>query len=302
MNLFSTNDRKTDLKIRINRGRYNLIFFVLTSVINIFLITTGSQMILPYSSAISNYSVALGIAESLKSANDSLRVLGLVIACTILMALALCYILSKNKPFYLVIAISLIVADTAALAIIEGVNGTLASPLVILDIVIHALAVFYIASGIKASKELQTLPAEETTSHVTSDNNVDNQTEYQNNSDAISESFENDYNADNEYDNENVDDADLTQPIGKYIDDGTEPLVQGTYNGLKVFVVIRNNIAELVINGFVCDEFDTTNTYEFQLRAFVNDIDFTFDYKETEKSEIMYLYADNVLLDSLGIG
>jgi hypothetical protein len=56
-----------------------------------------------------------------------------------------------------------------------------------------------------------------------------------------------------------------------------------------------------VINGFVCDELDVSYLNEFQLRAFVNDIDFTFDFKETESGKVMYLYADNELLDSLGL-
>ncbi len=295
MNLFSTNDRKTDLKIRVNRGRYNLIFIVLMSVINIFMISSGSEMFLPYSSSISNYSVALGIAESQKSGSDALRILGLVVACAVLMIFMVCYILSKSKPFYLIISLAVIFADTLVLAIIGGVNGTLTSPLVILDIVIHILAIFYIASGIKAAKELRTLPAEEdeAKTHI-EENPIDEN--------VITEDEEDDY-SENQTDFETEDEEeDLTQPIGKYNDDGTEPLVQGVYEGLTVFAVIREDKAELVINNFVCDEFDVSEVYEFQLRAFVNDIEFTFDYKETENGEIMYLYADDTLLDSLGIG
>ena len=105
----------------------------------------------------------------------------------------------------------------------------------------------------------------------------------------------------NEYEDEIENEEDLSQPIGKYVDDGTTPLVQGNFEGLNVFAVIRGDKAELVINGFVCDELDVSYLNEFQLRAFVNDIDFTFDFKETESGKVMYLYADNELLDSLGL-
>ncbi len=295
MNLFSTNNQRNDLKIRINRGRYNLLFVVLMSVINIFLISSSSQMLLPYSSSISNYSVALGISESLKSGNDSLRILGLVVACGVLMVIMVCYILSKSKPFYLVISLSIFVADTIVLATLEGASGSLASPYVILDLVIHLLAIFYIFSGIKAAKELRALPDED-------DNNQSEIATSTAQPFDEADDYEEDIVTDDVIDEEEEEEEeDLTQPIGKYVDDGTEPLVQGVYDNLNVFAIIRDDKAELVINGFVCDELDVSYESEFQLRAFVNDIDFTFDYKETERGKVMYLYADDELIDSLGL-
>lgn len=298
MNPFNTNDRKADLKIRVTRGRYNLIFFVLMSVINIFLITSESEMLLPYSSSISNYSVALGITESLKSGSDTLRILGLIVACAVLLIFMVCYVLSKSKPLYLVIALAVISADTFALVIISGFNGTLLSAYTILDIVIHGLAIFYIVSAIKAAKELRSLPVDEPEQTPSVENEpVANAFSEP---DTVFDEYGDEEDAE-EYDEEE-DEEDLSKPIGKYDDDGTEPLVQGVFEGLKVFAVIRNDKAELVINNFVCDELDVSEMYEFQLRAFVNDIDFTFDYKETVNGQVMYLYADDTLLDSLGIG
>ena len=298
MSLFSTNDRKTDLKIKITRARYNMIFIVLMSVINIFLITSKSNMLMPYSSAISNYSVTLGITESLISGSDTFRIFGLVVACAVLMVIIICYLLSKTKPLYMFIALSIIAADTIVLAIIEAVNGTLASPIVILDIVAHGLAVFSIISGIKSFKELKSLPKED--DNLPTTNELDNNVEYDNESAYDENNYnETDDTFDEAQDNE---EEDLSQPIGKYMDDGTKPLVQGSIDGLKAFVVIRDNKAELVINNFVCDELDISYLSEFQLRTYVNDIEFSFDYKETVSGKIMYLYADNELLDSLGIG
>ena len=295
MNPFSTNNRRHDLMIKVTRGRYNLLFLVLMSVVNIFLITSSSKMLLPYSSAISDYSVALGITEALKSGNSSLRILGLAIACAVLMILMVCYVLSKSKPLYFVIALSIFAADTIALAVLEGVNGSLSSPYVILNLVIHLLSIFYLISSIKASNELMRLPAEEETNKFeptpAAEENILEDDEY------VEETEPLDHD-----DNEEDDDGeDLSQPIGKYVDDGTKPLVQGEYAGLDVFAVIRDDKAELVINGFVCDELDVYDETEFLLRAFVNDIEFTFDYKETESGTIMYLYADDELLDSLGL-
>ena len=148
----------------------------------------------------------------------------------------------------------------------------------------YKLVPLFIKSGLEIHEEPRFSPrAEETILE-----NVDND-EYVD----VTESLDYD-------DNEN-DAVDLSQPIGKYVDDGTEPLVQGKYAGLNVFAVIRDDKAELVINGFVCDELDVYDETEFILRTFVNDIEFTFDYKETESGTIMYLYADDELLDSLGL-
>ena len=301
MNLFSTNDRKTDLKIRITRARYNMIFIVLMSVINIFLITSKSTMLMPYSSAISNYSVTLGISESLVSGTDTFRIFGLIVACAVLMIIMVCYLLSKTKPLYMFISLSIITADTIALVVIEAAGGTLASPFVILDIVAHALAVFSIISGIKAFKELKSLPEDEEKQSI--DNSTTNNDAVYNENNLENNIDEDDYEEIiEESENDFEDEEDLSQPIGKYVDDGTEPLVQGSIEGLKAFVVIRDNKAELIINNFVCDELNVEYLIEFQLKTFVNDIEFSFDYKETESGKIMYLYADDELLDSLGIG
>lgn len=298
MNFFSTNNRKQDLMIRITRSRYNMLFIVLMSVINVFLITTGSKLLLPYSSAISNYSIALGISESIISGSDSYRILGLILACAVLMAIMVCYLLSKNKPFYMFVSLSIIVADTLVLAVIDGVNGTLSSPVVILDIVAHGIAIYSIIFGIKAAKELKSLPADE--ENAPTENSAPRFESYESN--EIDEFDTETESIDYESENENTIEEDLSQPIGKYVDDGSDPLVKGVYDGLNVFAIIRDNKAELVVNGFVCDELDVTYLSEFQLVTFVNDIELTFDYKETQSGKIMYLYADNELLDSLGIG
>ena len=286
------NEKRFNLKIKINRARYNLLFLTIMSVINIFLIITESTMRMPYSSAISRYAVEIGVAAS-KESGEGMQIFGLIVGCAVLFLLSLCYILSKNKPKYFVIALSLLVADTAALIIIALSTGAIADLYIILDIFIHILSIVYTVNAIKAVGELMHMPAEdienaEKSAEMTDD---DNSIENDENSDEIDAS---------EYEDSDIDDTDYSKPIGEYNDQGAEHLVSAVYSGLEIFSVIEDASAKLIINGYVCDELDITYLNEFQLRAIVNDIDFRFEYIKTFKGETMYLYANDDLLDSLG--
>ncbi len=276
------NNEKLDLKIKINRGRYNLIFLVITSVINIFTISSGSNLVLPYSSAISNYAVAFGTGG-----NTTLRLLGLVLACAVLLLIMICYLLSKTKPMYLVIAFSIVIADTLALLVISFSTQNIGNLFNVLDLLIHVLIVIYLLNAIKAYNRLQSLGEElmtvsETPYHEEAIN------------EEISDSVQEEEEEETDANEENG------KPIREYEDDGTAPLVSGKFSGLEIFAIIRNGKAELVINGYVCDELEIVYMNEFQLRAIVNDIDIIFDYKRTYNGDAMYLYADDELLDSLG--
>ena len=286
------NEKRFNLKIRINRARYNLLFLTIMSVINIFLIITESTMRMPYSSAISRYAVEIGVAAS-KESGEGMQIFGLIVGCAVLFLLSVCYILSKNKPKYFVIALSLLVADTAALIIIALSTGAIADLYIILDIFIHILSIVYTVNAIKAVGELMHMPAEDI-------ENADKSAEMTDDDNSI----ENDENSDeidaSEYEDSDIDDTDYSKPIGEYNDQGAEHLVSAVYSGLEIFSVIEGASAKLIINGYVCDELDITYLNEFQLRAIVNDIDFRFEYIKTFKGETMYLYANDDLLDSLG--
>ena len=275
------NNEKLDLKITINRGRYNLIFLVITSIINIFTISSGSSLPLHYSSAITNYAVAFGFGS-----DSTVRILGLIIACTVLLAFMICYLLSKTKPTYLVIAFSLVAADTIALLVISASSGNIGNLYVILDILIHLLVLVYLSKAVKAFSTLQKL-GEDLNSVSSAHNDDQNEIVYDNNceSNESEESF-------NEEEN--------NKPIRKFENDDETPLVCGEYEGLKISAYMQEANALLVINGYVCDELETAYLNEFQLRAIVNDVDIIFDYKRTYSGDTMFLYANDELLDSLG--
>ncbi len=292
-------DIKLDAKIKINRARYNLLFMVFMSVINIFFITSSGAIVVPYSFAISNYSMVFGIGAANENGNETIRILGLVIACSVLLFISICYILSKNKPAYLVISFALVVADMIALIAISATTETFGQVIVILDLLVHILQIVYIFNAIKAYNRLISIQAsvKNNTSDQTPIEPIDPDILTPEQEDTANDSFEEE---EEEEETAPPSDEELSSPIGEYIDDGTEPCVSGNFKGLNIFVVIRNGIAELIINGYVCDSLDVTYLSEFELRAIVNDIDFIFDYSRSYSGETMYLYADDTLLDSFG--
>lgn len=285
-------NENTKLKISVNRGRYNLIFLVLTSVINIFTISSGSSLVLPYSSSISNYAVVFGC-----TGDKGLHIVGLMIACAVLMLFLICYLLSKTKPQYLIIAFTLVIADTLALLAISLYENSISNLFTILDVFIHILITVYLLKAIKAYSALM-----KNGENLSSDTEEDDKTEQDSNESNTDTSNNEDQNEVEDEDEvyQEIDEDEYNKPIREYTVSDTEPLVSGSYNGLHIFATIENGIAHLVINGMVCDELDVTYTSEFQLRAIVNSIDIIFDYRRSYDGETMFLYADDELLDSLG--
>lgn len=270
------------LKLKINRARYNLMFMIILTLVNIYFVISSGNIIMPFSSSISVYSTFFGLTLKNDTSSTAPLVIGIIVACAALGALLLCYFKSKDSPFFMFLSFTLLAADLIVLLVICIVNSAITEWFSILDIILHILLLFYIFVGIKAHSEIEKLKKGDAPKKDDAD---------------IAEP-----NSDSEDDSRNSEDNGEPErdKIYKYDDDGTEPLVTGQSGGLSVFAVIRNNKAELVINGYVCDELEIGKYENFSLRAIVNDIDFLFEYETGVSGEAMFLYADDELLDSFG--
>ncbi|MBE6692751.1 MAG: hypothetical protein E7586_05465 [Ruminococcaceae bacterium] len=263
-------------KTNILRARFNLLFMVILSVVNVMSVYFSHNAIMPFSSAISTYSTYFGVLISKEQGSEGIFMfIGLLIAAIILGALLLCYYKSKNNPLFFIIAMVIIIIDTIVLLAVFAINA-FASTLLFVDLIIHIMTIFYLRSALKSHKQLGVI---DTLSYESILSNVDE------------EPLEDD-------DNSSVN-LEISTPVCKYIDEGDEPIVCGEYEELDVFVVIRNKNAELVINGYVCDAIELTHNDEYELCAIVNNIEFNFQYKRNYGGEAMYLYAENELIDSL---
>ncbi len=270
-------------KINILRARFNLMFMVILSVVNVMSVYFSNNAIMPFSSAISTYSTYFGVLISNEQGSSGIFLyVGLLMAAIVLGALLLCYFKSKVNPLFFLIALVIIVIDTVVLLAVFVVNA-FASTLLFVDLIVHIMTIFYLRSALNSHKQLgviDKLSYESIISNVDTDTSEEiDLTESQNNYESIT--------------------TDL--PICKYVDEGDEPLVSGEYEDLDVFVVVRSRNAELVINGYVCDALDITHTNEYELCAIVNNIEFNFQYKRNYGGETMYLYAENELIDSLSV-
>lgn len=244
-----------NLKMDITRARYNLLFFILLSLLNIYFLVSNDIAYIPYSSFISLFAIGMGNTAGVPF-------IGYFISAIVFIILFVCFCFSKKSPFFLYVAFSVVSADTLLLTVVMIIDNTIGN-LSIFNILLHLLNLLYIFVAIKAFKKLE------------------NQTDSQ----GKAESEENDESED--------------IIVTEYVDDGTEPLLKGSINGLSVFVVIRHAKAELVANGYTCDALDITHNSEFELCAEVNGIELYFQYRRAFDGTSAFLYANETLLDSL---
>lgn len=278
-------------KVKIARARYNIMFMAVLSIINILLISSEKTLTMPFSSSIATCATVIGINASKENADGSYRLIGFAIASFVILALLLCHLFSKAKPFWLFIAFSLVAADTAVLLTFSFVAEAF-QVLTILDLALHLLTLFYIFSAVKAHSALSKMrfSNESKTTTPVETNNIEN---------VIDEpAFSNEIGDD--YEEEEEEEEDLTKPIGKYEGDYSLSVLSGVYEKLKIHAIIEEDTAILVVNGYICDSLYVKYTDEFVLRAIINGIDISFDFKRTHSGEVMYLYANDELIDSLG--
>ena len=290
------------LKLKINRARFNLMFLIILSVLNIFFICAGKGIHLPYSSAATT--LLSGLAMQIKGDGGSSTTVTLLLAAAglCLLLLSLCYYFSKKHSVWMLTAMIAMVIDTFLLLIIivtpneDGVNL-----LFILDLAMHALIIFYLGSAVKAHLDYAKLPAFEGV-----EDRIEIKQDFGGNEAEKAEEEYDDEDEDEIIEEDELERSDeeeaLTTPIGKFEGDEEDALVKGSFAGLDVFVVFEEEKAKMVINGYVCDEITigAETQSKFELRAIVNDIDFSFDYEADFGGDSMYLYADDELLDSLG--
>lgn len=131
-------------------GRSNLLLAIILTVVNIVLLFTGSETMLLFSISVPYYAVIFGVIFEEQAM--------IIIAAVILAVYFLCWLLSKKRVGWLIAALVLIILDTLALigfyVLAEEISG-------ILDLVFHAMIIYYLAVGISSAKKLKNLPPEE---------------------------------------------------------------------------------------------------------------------------------------------
>lgn len=274
------------LRLKISRARSNLMFFVILSAFQLYIIATGGSLKLPFASAAALFVSNEFLFLSVQNSDPAIMIWGIALAALVIFVFLLCYLFSKKSSKWMLAGLMLVGIDTLVLLFVAFLNGISGW---ILDIVLHGMLFYFLMVGVKSHIDYERLPQYDSVDEPIFNINQPNfGNEPQQENSIFSE----------EHIPEYVDEEELSEPIGEYVDDGTAPLCSGKKNGLQVFAVVKNGIAELVINGQVCDRLLVESKTEYKLCAIVNDIDFSFEYTKTPLKDAMFLYADEELLDS----
>lgn len=143
---------------RFKSARLDLLIVIVFTVLNIVMLLTGSETMMLFSATVPYYAVFLAHFANLQYGGLEWFVTGsLILAGIILLVYLLCWIFSKKHRGWLIAALVLFCLDTAATVVLY--MGDFSSG--IMDFVIHGAVIWYLALGVKAGKQLKTLPLEE---------------------------------------------------------------------------------------------------------------------------------------------
>lgn len=162
------------LEGRYNGARHNLILVVVLSVINLVMLLLNSDTYFLFSAYLPLLSVGIGMElcgkypkeyyeeyyseyETLEFFGNEVFIASIVIAVLIIALYLVCWIMAKNqKSVWLIIALALFSVDTVVMLLWNGISSDM-----IVDIVIHALVIYYLIMGIVVAGKIKKLPPEE---------------------------------------------------------------------------------------------------------------------------------------------
>ena len=139
-------------------ARVNLRLMIVLTLVNIVLLFTEANMMMLFSATIPYFLVALGIELSFETGLPLFTIVTCVIAAITLLVYLLCWIFSKRRYAWMLIATILFGIDTLFLLFLVIDTGEISS---ILDIVFHGLVMYYLIMGVVYGKRLKAMPAED---------------------------------------------------------------------------------------------------------------------------------------------
>lgn len=141
-------DERTKLTQKFNAARIDLLLVIVLTLLNILMFFAGSDTMMLFSASVPYYVLII-------AAINDLLPMGMIVAVVSLGLYFLCWLGSKKRPGWLLLAMTLFIIDTLWLIMIYVSVGELSG---ILDFVIHALVLYYLISGYVAARKLKALP------------------------------------------------------------------------------------------------------------------------------------------------
>lgn len=144
------NDERTRLTQKFNAARVDLLIVIALTLLNIVMLFAGSDTMMLFSASVPYYMLVIA------AINDILP-MGVAVAAVALGLYFLCWLFSKKRPVWLLVATILFVVDCLWLVFLYAGVGELSG---IVDLLIHVLVLYYLISGYVAAKKLKALPEE----------------------------------------------------------------------------------------------------------------------------------------------
>lgn len=142
-------------------ARSSLIVVIAFTVINLILLLTESNTYFLFSASAPSFLTAFGMGMDIGLGNPGIGVYtttALVISAVIVAAYLLCWILSKKRSGWFVVAAVLFIIDTVLLVLLSLSVDTLRENIV--DLIFHAWVLVELFQAIAAAKKLKNMPAE----------------------------------------------------------------------------------------------------------------------------------------------
>lgn len=229
-NTLATNTLEAHVK-RYGSARVDLLIMIVLTVANIVMMFTGSESMMLFSASIPYYLVGSGYWYN----DKEMLIFGLVVAAVCLLIYLVCWIMSKKKYQWLIVAAILFAADSAFMAWLYISSGDFTSG--IFDIVIHALVLYYLIAGIITGRKLKALKEESSLGEGIEGPDSLSYTDYEEN--------ENEQEAENSVYKKRAD-----------TDVKFRTLAEAEHNGHIISYRRLKRANELVIDGYVYDEIE----------------------------------------------
>lgn len=154
------NSREYRLR-KLAAARSSLIVVIAFTVINLILLLTESNTYFLFSASVPYFLTAFGMGMDIGLGNPGIGVYtttALVISAVIVAAYLLCWILSKKRSGWFVVAAVLFIIDTVLLVLVSLGLDALGENIV--NLIFHAWVLVELFQAIAAAKKLKNMPAE----------------------------------------------------------------------------------------------------------------------------------------------
>lgn len=146
------------LEGKLKGARHSLLLVLVFTVVNLVLLLTDGNTYFLFSAAVPYYLTGFGIGMDYGTGSHVFTTTALVISAIILVAYLLCWIFSKKKVGWYVVALVLFILDTVLLVLMALALDLLRDS--IMDLVFHAWVVVELCRALSAHKKLKNMPPE----------------------------------------------------------------------------------------------------------------------------------------------